>query len=136
MERQIKPHEPEAELLGPEDVAEDIASLEQALARRWAKRMEELKEEIGMKTITLEELQVNPVAVLDMADDLLIIKDSKPYRLVSRLDEDVLEDVLLLQHPAVRETILTSEANLAAGRYQTVDALLEKYVHELSDSDS
>ncbi|MBC8448411.1 MAG: hypothetical protein H8D78_11740 [Chloroflexi bacterium] len=89
-----------------------------------------------MKTITLEELQVNPVAVLDMADDLLIIKDSKPYRLVSRLDEDVLEDVLLLQHPAVRETILTSEANLAAGRYQTVDALLEKYVHELSDSDS
>ena len=136
MERQIKPHEPEAELLGPEDVAEDIASLEQALARRWAKRMEELKEEIGMKTITLEELQVNPVAVLDMADDLLIIKDSKPYRLVSRLDEDVLDDVLLLQHPAVRETILTSEANLAAGRYQTVDALLEKYVHELSDSDS
>ena len=136
MDRQIKPHEPEAELMGSEDVAKDIASLEQALARRSAKRMEELKEEIGMKTITLEELQVNPVAVLDMADDLLIIKDSKPYRLVSRLDEDVLEDVLLLQHPAVRETILTSEANLAAGRYQTVDALLEKYVHELSDSDS
>ncbi|MBM4445590.1 MAG: hypothetical protein FJ020_09895 [Chloroflexi bacterium] len=136
MERQIKPHEPEAELLGPEDVAKDIASLEQAPARRWAKRMEELKEAIGMKTITLEELQVNPAAVLDMADDLLITKDSKPYRLVSRLDEDVLDDVLLLQHSAVRETILTSEANLAAGRYQTVDALLEKYVHELSGSDS
>ncbi|TEU14259.1 MAG: hypothetical protein E3J21_16365 [Anaerolineales bacterium] len=89
-----------------------------------------------MKTITLEELQANPVAVLDMADDLLITKDSKPYRLVSRLDEDVLDDVLLLQHPAIRETILTSKANLAAGRYQSVDALLEKYSHELSDSDS
>jgi hypothetical protein len=89
-----------------------------------------------MKTITLEELQANPVAVLDMADDLLITKDSKPYRLVSRLDEDVLDDVLLLQHPAIREAILTSEANLAAGRYQAVDALLEKYSHELSDSDS
>jgi hypothetical protein len=89
-----------------------------------------------MKTITLEELQANPVAVLDMADDLLITKDSKPYRLVSRLDEDVLDDVLLLQHPAIRERILTSEANLAAGRYQSVDALLDKYSHELSDSDS
>lgn len=89
-----------------------------------------------MKTITLEELQANPVAVLDMADDLLITKDSKPYRLVSRLDEDVLDDVLLLQHPAIRETILASEANLAAGRYQSVDALLDKYSHELSDSDS
>ena len=89
-----------------------------------------------MKTITLKELQANPVAVLDMADDLLITKDSKPYRLVSRLDEDVLDDVLLLQHPSIRETILTSEANLAAGRYQSVDELLEKYSHELSDSDS
>ncbi len=89
-----------------------------------------------MKTITLEELQANPVAVLDMAGDLLITKDSKPYRLVSRLDEDVLDDVLLLQHPAIRETILTSEANFAAGRYQSVDTLLEKYSHELSDSDS
>ena len=89
-----------------------------------------------MKMITLEELQANPVAVLDMADDLLITKDSKPYRLVSRLDEDVLDDVLLLQHPAIRETILTSETNLAAGRYQSVDALLDKYSHELSDSDS
>ena len=89
-----------------------------------------------MKTITLEELQANPVAVLDMADDLLITKDSKPYRLVSRLDEDVLDDVLLLQHSAIREMILTSEANLATGRYQSVDALLEKYSHELSDSDS
>jgi len=89
-----------------------------------------------MKTITLEELQANPIAVLDMADDLLITKDRKPYRLVSRLDEDVLDDVLLLQHPAIRETILTSEATLAAGRYQSVDALLEKYSHELSDSGS
>ena len=89
-----------------------------------------------MKTITLEELQANPIAVLDMADDLLITKDGKPYRLVSRLDEDVLDDVLLLQHPAIRETILTSEANLAAGRYQSVDALLDKYSNELSDSDS
>ncbi|MFB0535585.1 MAG: hypothetical protein ACETWR_11445 [Anaerolineae bacterium] len=89
-----------------------------------------------MRTITLKELQANPVAVLDMADDLLITKDGKPYRLVSRLDEDVLDDVLLLQPPTVRETILTSEANLAAGRYQSVDALLEKYSHELSDSDS
>ena len=87
-----------------------------------------------MKTITLKELQANPVAVLDMADDLLVTKDGKPYRLVSRLDEDVLDDVLLLQHPVIRETILTSEANLSAGRYQFVDALLEKYSHELSDS--
>ena len=89
-----------------------------------------------MRTITLEELETNHVAVLNIADDLLITKDSKPYRLVSCLDEDVLDDVLLLQHAAIRETIQTSEANLAAGRYQSVDVLLEKYSHELSDSDS
>ena len=89
-----------------------------------------------MRTITLEELQTNPAAVLNISDDLLITKGTKPYRLISRLDEDVLDDVLLLQHPAIRETIRISEANLAAGRYQSVDALLEKYGHELSDSDS
>jgi len=43
MSKQIKPHEPEAELLGPEDVAKDLAVLEQAFARRRAKRIQELR---------------------------------------------------------------------------------------------
>jgi hypothetical protein len=43
MNKQIRPHEPEAELLGPEDLAKDLAVLEQALARRRARRIQELK---------------------------------------------------------------------------------------------
>ena len=43
MNKQIKPHAPAAELLGPKDVAKDMAVLEQAFARRRAKRIQELK---------------------------------------------------------------------------------------------
>ena len=43
MNKKIKPHEPEEELLGPEDVAKDLAVLEQAFAHRRSKQIQEWK---------------------------------------------------------------------------------------------
>ena len=43
MDKQIKPHEPEEELLGPEDVAKDLTVLEQAFAHRRSKQIQEWK---------------------------------------------------------------------------------------------
>ncbi|TEU10336.1 MAG: hypothetical protein E3J21_26635 [Anaerolineales bacterium] len=43
MNKQIKPHEPEEELLGPEDVAKDLAVLEQAFVHRRTKQIREWK---------------------------------------------------------------------------------------------
>ena len=43
MSKQIKPHEPEEELLGPEEVAKDLAVLEQAFAHRRTKQIQEWK---------------------------------------------------------------------------------------------
>jgi hypothetical protein len=39
--KKIKSHEPEKELLGPEDVAKDLAVLEQAFAHRRSKQIQE-----------------------------------------------------------------------------------------------
>ena len=43
MNKQIKPHEPEEELLGPEDVAKDLTVLEQVFAHRRSKQIQEWK---------------------------------------------------------------------------------------------
>jgi len=42
MNKRIKPHEPEEELLSAEDVAKDLAVLERAFARRRARQEQEM----------------------------------------------------------------------------------------------
>jgi prevent-host-death family protein len=69
-----------------------------------------------MKFATLRELKINPSRVLDplAEEDIVVTRSGKPAAALVYLDEDLLDDFILAQHPKLLKEVEAARAEYEA----------------------